>query len=110
MNATETLKAILAEGICVAIDAGDLVLQGEAPPPAPLLDTLKHHKQAIVALLSSCPNGWSGDDSLMFFEAVLYVHLTAVSVELFSANRSDIMKVRMALRKIKEFLVVHNVR
>ena len=68
MNATETLKAILAAGICVATDAGDLVLQGEAPPPAPLLDTLKHHKQAIVALLSSCPNGWSGDDSLMFFE------------------------------------------
>ena len=68
MNATETLKAVLAAGICVAIDADDLVLQGEAPPPAPLLDTLKHHKQAIVALLSSCPNGWSGEDCLMFFE------------------------------------------
>jgi hypothetical protein len=68
MNATETLKAILAAGICVATDGGDLVLQGEAPPPAPLLDTFKHHKQAIVALLTSYPNVWSGEDCLMFFE------------------------------------------
>ncbi len=68
MNATETLKAALTAGICVATDAGDLVLDAEAPPPAPLLDTLKHHKQAIVALLNSCPNGWSGEDCLMFFE------------------------------------------
>jgi len=68
MTATEALKAALDAGICVAVDAGDLVLDAEAPPPESLVGSLKRHKQAIVELLSSCPNGWSGEDCLMFYE------------------------------------------
>ncbi len=68
MSATEALKGALAAGILVSTDAGDLVLEAEVSPPASLVDALKLHKQAIMAMFSPCPDGWSGEDCLVFFE------------------------------------------
>lgn len=68
MSGAEVLKAALWAGVYIVTDGGDLLLEADGPPSASVLDALKRNKQAIVALLGACPNGWSGEDCLMFFE------------------------------------------
>jgi hypothetical protein len=67
MSASEVLKAARTAGIDVRLDGDDLLLQAEAPPPAPILDLLSRHKPEILALLRSGRDGWTGPDWRFFF-------------------------------------------
>ncbi len=68
MNAGEVLKAAQDAGIRITAEGDDLVLDADAPPPAPIVDALKRHKAQIVALLSPAGDGWSAADWQAFFD------------------------------------------
>jgi hypothetical protein len=68
MNAAEVLKAAKVAGIRVTAEGDDLVLNADAPPPAPILNALKRHKTEIVALLAASAEEWAAQDWQAFFD------------------------------------------
>ena len=53
MNAAEVIEEVTAFGIQIRTEGGDLLLNGEAKPPASLLELLSKHKADILTLLQS---------------------------------------------------------
>ena len=67
MTALATLNAAFAAGVVVALDGDALVLSAERKPNPDLLDAIRFHKAAIVALLLSEPV-WSEEDWQAWFD------------------------------------------
>ena len=51
MTAVDALRAARAANVHIGLDGTDLVLRAPAPPPPAVMDALKLHKPAIVAIL-----------------------------------------------------------
>ena len=68
MSAVEAINAARLDGVRVALDGEDLVLEAQSPPSPTLLDALSRHKAEIVALLRPGPDGWSAEDWQVFFD------------------------------------------
>ena len=68
MTAVDALRAARAANVHVGMEGTDLVLRAPAPPPAAVLDALKLHKPAIVALLRREVSNWSAADWEAFFD------------------------------------------
>ncbi len=54
--AAEALQLAHEAGVRVEADGADLILDAAAPPPAKVIDVIRHHKAEIVDLLAS-PDG-----------------------------------------------------
>src|SRR5262245_55864189 len=62
MSAAEALRVAHSAGVAVILDGDSLLLEAIAEPPQPVLDALSHHKPAILVLLRSGHDGWTGED------------------------------------------------
>ncbi len=60
VRAAEALKLARAAGIRLGIDGDALTLEAATEPSSALLDLLSRHKAAVVALLRTDGDGWSG--------------------------------------------------
>lgn len=68
MKPADVLEVAKGAGIRVTAEGDDLVLDADAPPPASILDAFRHHKAAIVAILSGATESWLADDWQAFFD------------------------------------------
>ena len=68
MSAHQALKAAQAVGIKIELDGEDVLLEASTPPPAAVLDALRHHKDGIIALLRPGTDGWSAEDWQVYFD------------------------------------------
>ena len=68
MSATQALRAAWAQGVVVAIEGDDLLLEAASRPPGAVLEALARHKPAIVALLRPASGPRTPDDWRAFFE------------------------------------------
>jgi hypothetical protein len=59
MSAAEALRVAHAAGVTVTLDGDGLLLEAKAEPPPAVLDSLAHHKVAILALLGPGQGGWT---------------------------------------------------
>jgi hypothetical protein len=68
MSAIAALCSASANGIYVALEGADLILDAALPPPQDVVDALKCNKAEIVALLQTERSCWSPEDWLAFFD------------------------------------------
>ena len=68
MSAAEALRAAYDAGISLHVDGDGLVLEASVPPPADVVELLRHHKAGLVALLQGEQDRWCADDWRAFFD------------------------------------------
>jgi hypothetical protein len=68
MNAIAALRSASANGIYVALEGTDLILDAALPPPQDVVDALKCNKAEIIALLWTEKSCWSHEEWLAFFD------------------------------------------
>ena len=67
MSAIDTLRAVRALGIELAVDGNDLLLEAAVEPSGATIEALAKHKVEIIKLLRPSMDGWSTDDWHLYF-------------------------------------------
>ncbi len=68
MSAIEALRMARENGVRLGVAGGDLILDADREPARQVLEAIRLHKAAIVALLTSAKSVWTADDWRDFYQ------------------------------------------
>ncbi len=68
MSAPTALKLAHEHGVRLGVDGSDLIMEAAREPPSEVMDTLRRHKEEIVALLAASKEDWSATEWESFYD------------------------------------------